>query len=106
LKPARKGLVPWRPPFEPVKRAHRHGDVVWLRFIAGRHDEAVELWERLPLIAWYESQGQHEKAREITQEVLHINPDFSLERAREFPSSMRIQRLGLSPDLLRRAGLP
>jgi TolB-like protein len=89
-----------------------------LRFIAGRQEEAIELWERvraaypdmlparLPLIAWYESQGQHEHAREIAREVLRINPDFSLERAREFPSSMQIQRLGLSEDLLRRAGLP
>jgi adenylate cyclase len=67
--------------------------VGWVNFRAGRTERAIELWEgvraanpdmivaRLPLAAIYESQGRHAEATELVQEILRVNPAFTVEAA-------------------------
>jgi adenylate cyclase len=86
----------------------------WVNLQVGRKEKAVELCEqlraanpdmilaRIPLAAHYESEGQHEEARAVVDEILRVNPDFTVEDA------IRLSRL---PDSeawagdLRKAGL-
>ncbi len=88
-----------------------------VNFAAGRPEKAVELWEqaraantdlilaRIPLAVLYESEGRHEEARALAQEILRVNPALTAESATE------LARVGgFDPDdaidNLRRAGLP
>ncbi len=91
--------------------------VATVNFAAGRPEKAVELWEqaraantdlivaRIPLAALYESEGRHEEARALAQEILRVNPDLTAESATDL-----FQALGLDLDdaigNLRSAGLP
>ena len=77
----------------------------------------MELWEqvraantdlilpRIPLAVLYESEGRHEEARALAQEILRVNPDLTAESATKlalvgaFKSEDAI-------DHLRSAGLP
>ncbi|MBW2315708.1 MAG: hypothetical protein JRH10_16155 [Deltaproteobacteria bacterium] len=93
------------------------GAVAYINFAAGRTEQAVELWEqvraantdgilpRISLAVLYESEGRHEEARVLAQEILRVNPDLTAESATEL-----IPGLGLDADQaidhLRRAGLP
>jgi adenylate cyclase len=64
-----------------------------VNFGAGRSERAVELWEqaraanpdmilaRIPLAALYESEGRHEEARTLAQEILRVNPDLTANSA-------------------------
>ncbi len=61
--------------------------------MAGRTQEAVEMFEqarvanpdligaRIPLAAIYESEGRHEEARAVAQEILRVNPHFTADHA-------------------------
>jgi adenylate cyclase len=92
--------------------------VGWVNFRAGRTEKAVELWEgvraansdmilaRLPLAALYESQGRHAEATVLVQEILRVNPDFTVEAAGDL---FAIRNAGVDEEFeanLRRAGLP
>lgn len=77
----------------------------------GRIEEAVELWEqvrsqnpdllhaRIGLAGYYESEGRHDDAREVVDEIMRVNPRLTGAEA----SSM-IQGT-ISAEVLRRAGL-
>jgi hypothetical protein len=61
---------------------------------------------RWPLAALYEAEGRHEDARELVQEILAVNPEYTVGAALQ---AMRF----LAPDQalqfranLRQAGLP
>ncbi len=82
---------------------------------AGRTQEAVEMFEqaraanpdlitaRFALAALYESEGRHEQARAMVQEILRVNPDFTADHAAQLSG-------GATPpeqtQALRNAGLP
>jgi adenylate cyclase len=94
--------------------------VPYVNLAAGRKDEAVEMLERLrianpdligariPLAAIYQSDGRHDDASALVQEILRVNPEMTAEAATgRFSSSL------LGPDdapdwtrALRAAGLP
>ena len=88
-----------------------------VNFAAGRTDKAVELWEqaraantdmiraRIPLAALYESEGRHEEARTLVQEILRVNPDLTAESATELALALGFDRDD-AIRTLRRAGLP
>jgi TolB-like protein/class 3 adenylate cyclase len=86
-------------------------------YLAGRHERAVEFWEkarsaspdvwavRVYLAAHYEASGRPEKARSIVQELLRKHPDCNAQWA--YKALGRIP--GVPPELqdwLIRAGLP
>jgi lipopolysaccharide biosynthesis regulator YciM len=90
----------------------------WVNLRAGRTEKAIELWEgvraansdmiiaRLPLAGLYESQGRHAEASELVQEILRVNPDFTLDSSRYLFS---VQNAEFAEELranLGRAGLP
>jgi adenylate cyclase len=92
--------------------------VGWVNFRAGRTEKAVELWEgvraansdmiiaRLPLAAFYASQGRQSEAADLVREILRVNPDFTVDAARDLSL---IQNDEVSEDFvanLTRAGLP
>ncbi len=88
-----------------------------VNFAAGRPEKAVELWEqaraantdlilaRIPLAALYESEGRHEEARALAQEILRVNRDLTAESATELALTMGFDR-DEAIDNLRSAGLP
>ncbi len=88
---------------------------------SGRVESAIALWERARVIgpdnllvlislgAAYETRGRHEDARQMVQEILRVNPNYTSETV--------VQLLSMYPALgdrypqrtaenLRRAGLP
>ncbi len=77
----------------------------------------MELWEqaraantdlivaRIPLAALYESEGRHEEARALAQEILRVNPDLTAESATELALGLGFDRDD-AIDNLRSAGLP
>ena len=91
--------------------------VAGVNFAAGRTEKAVELWEqaraantdmilaRIWLALLYESEGRHEEARALAQEILRVNPDLTAEATIELALVV-----GFDPDdaidHLRSAGLP
>ncbi len=91
--------------------------VASVNFAAGRPEKAVELWEqaraantdlivaRIPLAALYESEGRHEEARALAQEILRVNPDLTAESATELPLALGFDRDEAIANL-RSAGLP
>jgi adenylate cyclase len=91
--------------------------VAYVNFAAGRTENAVELWEqvraanpdmilaRIPLAALYESEGRHEEARALAQEILHVNRDLTAESATEMALTLGLDRDEFG-DNLRSAGLP
>jgi len=93
------------------------GFVAYANFAAGRTEKAVELWEqvraanpemilaRIPLAALYESEGRHEEARALGQEILRVNPDLTAESATELALAWGFDRDDVI-DNLRSAGLP
>ena len=88
-----------------------------VNFAAGRPEQAVELWEqaraansdliiaRIPLAALYESEGRHEEARALAQEILRVNRDLTAEAATELALALGFDR-DEAIDHLRSAGLP
>jgi adenylate cyclase len=89
--------------------------VPYLNLRAGRTQEAVEMFEqaraanpdlilaRIPLAAIYESEGRHEEARAVVQEILRVNPNITADHAAQFSAET------LGPEqtkALRRAWLP
>jgi adenylate cyclase len=88
--------------------------VAYVNLRAGRTQEAVEMYEqaraanpdlilaRLPLAALYESEGRHEEARTVVQEILRVNPDFTADHAAQLSPAGTPERT----KALRRAGLP
>jgi adenylate cyclase len=91
--------------------------VASVNFAAGRTEKAVELWEqaraanadlilaRIPLAALYESEGRHEEARVLAQEILRVNRDLTAESATELALGSGFDR-DEAIDNLRSAGLP
>jgi adenylate cyclase len=91
--------------------------VAFVNFAAGRTEKAVELWEqaraantdlivaRIPLAVLYESEGRHEEARALAQEILRVNRDLTAESATELALTLGFDR-DEAIDNLRRAGLP
>ena len=91
--------------------------MAYVNFGAGRTEKAVELWERdraantdailarIPLAALYESEGRHEEARALAQEILRVNPDLTAESATELARAGGFDTDD-AIDHLRRAGLP
>jgi len=87
-----------------------------VNFAAGRTEKAVELWEqaraantdlilaRIPLAALYESEGRHEEARALAQEILRVNRDLTAESAAELAGTGFDRDEAI--DNLRSAGLP
>ena len=77
----------------------------------------MELWEqlraantdmilaRIPLAVLYESEGRHEEARALAQEILRVNPDLTAEAAIELALALGFDTDD-AIDHLRRAGLP
>jgi hypothetical protein len=59
---------------------------------------------RIPLAALYESEGRHEEARTLAQEILRVNPDLTANSATQLAGG------GFDTDdardNLRNAGLP
>ncbi len=88
-----------------------------VNFAAGRPEKAVELWEqaraastdlitaRIPLAAIYESEGRHEEARALAQEILRVTPDITAELATELALAYGFDRDEAIGNL-RSAGLP
>ncbi len=60
---------------------------------------------RIPLAALYESEGRHEEARALAQEILRVNPDLTAESATELALRLGFDR-DEAIDNLRSAGLP
>ncbi len=91
--------------------------MAYVNFAAGRPEKAVELWEqaraantdlivaRIPLAALYESEGRHEEARALAQEILRVNRDLTAESATELALAFGFDRDDAIRNL-RRAGLP
>jgi adenylate cyclase len=91
--------------------------VAYVNFAAGRTETAVELWEQvraanpdmiiahIPLAALYESEGRHEEARALAQEILRVNRDLTAESATELALALGFDTND-AIDNLRRAGLP
>ncbi len=91
--------------------------VAYINFSAGRTEQAVELWEqaratntdmilaRIPLAVLYESEGRHEEARALAQEILRVNPALTAESATELALVGGFDTDD-SIDHLRSAGLP
>ncbi len=91
--------------------------MAYVNFGAGRTEKAVELWEqvraanpdmilaRIPLAALYESEGRHEEARALAQEILRVNRDLTAESATELALALGFDG-DEAIDNLRRAGLP
>jgi tetratricopeptide (TPR) repeat protein len=89
---------------------------------AGRHEEAMELLERvrlanpdnliarIALAAFYGRAGRREEARAAVREALQVAPDLTSERALQLiPGLERIagpEEFARYPDTLRTAGLP
>ncbi len=58
---------------------------------------------RYPLAVIYESEGRHEEARPVVQEILRVNPDFTTDHAAQLSVGWQTpERI----KALRRAGLP
>ncbi len=88
-----------------------------VNFAAGRTEKAVELLEqvraantdaiiaRIPLAVLYESEGRHEEARALAQEILRVNRDLTAESAVELSRMLGFDRDEVI-DNLRSAGLP
>ncbi|MCH6563964.1 MAG: tetratricopeptide repeat protein, partial [Myxococcales bacterium] len=91
--------------------------VAYVNFAAGRTEKAVELWEqvraanpdmilaRIPLAALYESEGRHEEARALAQEILRVNRDLTAESATELALTFGFDGDEFR-DNLRSAGFP
>jgi adenylate cyclase len=93
-----------------------------VNFAAGRRVEAVEQLEylrkansdhiasRVVLAAHYEREGRHGQASTAVDEILRVNPDFSVERAEAmFPNAERVfgaREFAEIVEALRAAGLP
>jgi tetratricopeptide (TPR) repeat protein len=93
-----------------------------VNYAAGRRAEAVEQLERLRkanpdhiasrvvLVAHHEREGRHELASAVVGEILRVNPDFSVERAKAmFPhaeAALGSQEFDEVLVALRKAGLP
>jgi hypothetical protein len=60
---------------------------------------------RIPLAALYQSEGRHEEARALAQEILRVNRDLTAESATELALTLGFDR-DEAIDNLRRAGLP
>ena len=88
-----------------------------VNFAAGRTEKAVEIWEqarsanpdlinaRIPLAALYESEGRHEEAHALAQEILQVNRDLTAEAATELALTLGFDRDEAIKNL-RSAGLP
>jgi adenylate cyclase len=91
--------------------------VAYTYFNAGRTEKAMELWEqaraantdmilaRIPLAVVYESEGRHEEARALAQEILRVNRDLTAELATELALVGGFDRDDATTNL-RSAGLP
>ena len=92
-----------------------------VNFVVGRTDEAVAIWERgraenpdlvvprIGLAGVYESQGRHEEAHAVVQEILRVNPHLTAELAVALPIPGQIldpKRRAQLREHLRSAGLP
>ncbi len=60
---------------------------------------------RIPLAALYESEGRHEEARALAQEILAVNPNLTAEWATQQALAARFDAEEFG-DNLRSAGLP
>jgi len=96
--------------------------VAWVNYGAGRREEAVEMWERvretspdfivarIPLAAYYEQGGQHERAAALVEEILRVRADFTAQDAIDLmPGAERAigsEEFAQFTDALRKAGLP
>ena len=94
----------------------------YVNYGAGRHEEAMELLERvrlanpdnliarIALAAFYGRAGRREEARATVREILLVAPDLTVERAMQLiPGLERIdgpEEFARYPDTLRTAGLP
>ncbi len=89
--------------------------VAYVNLMAGRTQEAVEMYAqaraanpdlivaRAALAFIYESDGRHEEARTLAQEILRVNPDFTADHIGPLSGGW------ITPEqikALRRAGLP
>ncbi len=91
--------------------------IAFVNFSAGRTERAVELWQltratnpdmilaRIPLAVLYETEGRHEDASALAQEILRVNRDLTAESATEMAKVFGFDREG-AIDLLRSAGIP
>ncbi len=89
--------------------------VAYVNLRAGRTQEAVEMYEqarvdnpdllvaRIPLAALYESEGRHEEARAMVQEILRVNPDYTADHAAQLSGGATAPE---QTKVLRNAGLP
>jgi adenylate cyclase len=98
------------------------GFVAFVNFAAGRTEKAVEQLERVRmanpdninsrtvLAAYYGREGQTGKASAAVAEILRINPDFSVARARElyagWEDAIGPQEFAAYREALGKAGLP
>ncbi len=89
--------------------------MAYVNFVAGRRQEAVEMYEqvragypdlitaRIPLAMIYESEGRHVEARAVVQEILRVNPDFTADHAAQLSAGAGTPE---QTQALRSAGLP
>ena len=98
------------------------GMVAVVNYGAGRTDEAVEMWEqirdaspdlinpRISLAAYYEREGQHDRASAVVEEILRVRADFTAQDAIDLlPGAERVlgpEEFARFTDALRKAGLP
>ncbi len=96
--------------------------VAYVNWGAGRRAKAVELLERVrlansdhitvrvALAAYYEGEGQHEKAVAAVREILRVRPDLTAEGATQLLPGLEAisdsDEFARYPDDLRSAGLP
>jgi len=97
-------------------------NVAAVNFLAGRREKAVEQLERVRmanpdqiasrvvLAAYYQQEGQHDKASAAIVEILRVTPDFSVERARQmlaaYENALGSEEFAEVMEALREAGLP
>ncbi len=92
-----------------------------INFAAGQTEKAVKLWERVRLanpddimsrvglVAYYESEGRHDEASQVAQEILAVNPQLTSELAAGIGGYSAILGAGQAVEFrenLRRAWLP
>jgi adenylate cyclase len=94
----------------------------FLNYVAGRREEAVEMWEQvrkanpelipsqIALAAYYEREGQHDRASTVVEEILRVRPNLTVQEAIELmPGGERAigsEEFAQVKDALKKAGLP
>ncbi|MEE8537250.1 MAG: hypothetical protein V3S71_04535, partial [Acidobacteriota bacterium] len=65
---------------------------------------------RIPLAAYYEQEGQHDRASAVVEEILRVRADFTVQEALDLipgvERALGSEEFAQLTDALRKAGLP